>query len=55
MFSLTFVGTEKIQDNVNNNTSYKSQKVPKFATKKKQSIIATKKISLIMIKIKPKI
>ena len=39
MLSLVFVGTEKIKDFVNNNKPYNSQKAPKFATKKKQSII----------------
>lgn len=34
---LAFVGTEKIQANVNNN-----KQAPKFATKKKQSIIIPK-------------
>ena len=59
MLSLVFVGTEKIQGFVNNNKPYNSQKATKFATKKNKVLYinkkATKKISLIMIKIKPKI
>lgn len=37
-----YLGTEKIQIFVNNNNTYNSQKVPKFATKKQVDIIIPK-------------